>query len=372
MAFPNRITTSPPILGSCGGAVDGEIVMVQTWHATGATQPAHTTDPIIEARGLVKRYGGATAVDGTDLVVGDGEIFGILGPNGAGKTNTLEMIEGLRTPDAGTIRVAGLDAVRQGAAVRRIIGVQLQTTALFDYLSAGELVTLFADLYGMPGAADRTGDLLRLVDLEEKHDARVNQMSGGQQQRLSIALALVNEPRVVFLDEPTTGLDPQARRAMWAAIRDINAGGTTVVLTTHYMEEAETLCDRIAIMDRGRIIALDTPDALVRGLDMAATIRARIAGGDLPEPEVRALPAVTEVHRVGEATHLQTTDVQASLVALLALTTRAGVTFDDLTTSRANLEDVFLTLTGRTYEGEAGGAPAETSKSTGRRSRRAG
>jgi len=222
----------------------------------------------------------------------------------------------------------------------------------------------------MPGAAGRTGDLLRLVDLEEKRDARVNQMSGGQQQRLSIALALVNDPRVVFLDEPTTGLDPRARRAMWAAIRDINAAGTTVVLTTHSMEEAETLCDRIAIMDRGRVIALDTPEALVRGLDMAATIRARVASGDLPEAEVRALPGVTEVHRAGDATHLQTTDVQSSLVALLALATRAGVTFDDLTTTRANLEDVFLTLTGRAYVETAGEPPAEAAQPTDRRSRR--
>ena len=326
--------------------------------------------PIIEARGLVKRYGTAIAVDGIDLVVGDGEVFGILGPNGAGKTTTLEMIEGLRTPDSGTIRVAGLDAVRDGAAVRRIIGVQLQTTALFDYLSAAELVSLFADLYGMPGAPDRTGELLRLVDLEEKRDARVNQMSGGQQQRLSIALALVNDPRVVFLDEPTTGLDPQARRAMWAAIRGISAAGTTVVLTTHYMEEAEILCDRIAIMDRGRVIALDTPEALVRGLDMAAAIRARVAGGTLPEASIRVLPAVTDAHDVGDSTHIQTTDVQASLVALLDLATRTGVTFADLTTTRANLEDVFLTLTGRTYVEAAGDPPAAIPGPAGRRSRR--
>ena len=237
-------------------------------HAAVTGPPARTGEPIIEARGLTKRYGGTTAVAGIDLVVETGEIFGILGPNGAGKTTTLEMIEGLRTPDGGTIRVAGLDAVRQSAAVRRLIGVQLQTTALFDYLSAAELVGLFTDLYGVPDAAGQTDELLRLVDLEDKRDSRANQLSGGQQQRLSIALALVNRPRVVFLDEPTTGLDPKARRSMWAAVRGINDAGATVVLTTHYMEEAEILCDRIAIMDRGRVIALDTPAALVRDLSL--------------------------------------------------------------------------------------------------------
>ena len=238
--------------------------------------------PVIEARGLVKRYGGAVAVDGVDLVVAEGEIFGILGPNGAGKTTTLEMVEGLRAPDAGTIRVAGFDAVADPASVRRVIGVQLQTTALFDYLSAAELISLFGGLYGAPTPPARADELLALVGLTEKRASRVDQLSGGQQQRLSIALALVNRPRVVFLDEPTTGLDPQARRALWATVRGVRDGGATVVLTTHYMEEAETLCDRIAIMDRGRVIALDTPAALIRNLGMAATVRARVAGGHLP------------------------------------------------------------------------------------------
>ncbi len=306
--------------------------------------------PIIEVRGLVKRYGGFPAVDGVDLVVDSGEVFGILGPNGAGKTTTLEMIEGLRPPDAGTIHVAGLDAVNDSAAVRRIIGVQLQTTALFDYLSAAELVMLFGSLYDADTSFARVDALLTMVGLEEKRGARVNQLSGGQQQRLSIALALVNRPKVVFLDEPTTGLDPQARRMLWATVRDINAAGTTVVLTTHYMEEAEVLCDRIAIMDRGQVIALDTPAALIRGLAMEATIRARVTGGSLTTVDLHGLAAVSDATVNGGIVQIHTTDVQSSLVALLDLTRQQGITLAELTTSQANLEDVFLQLTGRQYD----------------------
>ena len=312
------------------------------------------TGPMIAVQGLVKRYGGATAVDGIDLTVRAGEIFGILGPNGAGKTTTLEMIEGLRPPDAGTIRVAGLDPVKQSAAVRRVVGVQLQTTALFDYLSGGELLELFAGLYGVDGSPARIEELLGLVGLVEKRSARVNQLSGGQRQRLAIALALVNAPAVAFLDEPTTGLDPQARRQLWETVRGIRAGGTTVVLTTHYMEEAETLCDRVAIMDQGRVIACDTPAALVRQLGMAATIRATVATGTLPLEALSALPAVTAAEQElidDEATLLlHTDDTQATLVALLHLAESRGATLADLRASQANLEDVFLTMTGRRLE----------------------
>jgi len=323
---------------------------------TRASEPALLgTEPIIEVRGLVKRYGALTAVAGVDLAVAPREIFGILGPNGAGKTTILEMIEGLRRPDAGTIRVAGIDAVGRSDAVRRLIGVQLQTTALFDYLSAAELIELFAGLYGVDASTDRVDRLLDLVDLRDKRGARVEQLSGGQRQRLSIALALVNDPRVVFLDEPTTGLDPQARRNLWETVQGIRAGGATVVLTTHYMEEAEVLCDRVAIMDRGRVIACDTPAALVRALGMAATVRARAATGTLLPSDLAALPGVTD--RVGPADashlHLRTTDVQATLVALLDLAHRHAVALTDLSSTQANLEDVFLTLTGRRYEAEA-------------------
>jgi ABC-2 type transport system ATP-binding protein len=340
--------------------------------------------PIIEIQGLVKRYGNSTAVDGIDLSVREREVFGILGPNGAGKTTTLEMIEGLRRPDAGTIRVAGLDGITQSDQIRRIIGVQLQTTALFDYLTSSELIDLFAGLYDVDVSPGWAEELRRMVGLEEKQRARVEQMSGGQQQRLSIALALVNRPKIVFLDEPTTGLDPQARRNLWETVRQIRASGVTVVLTTHYMEEAEQLCDRVAVMDRGRVIACDTPLALIRGLDIAATVRARIAAGSLPAVELAALPGViedgeTERRRDGgnggdggdgneQEVVLQTRDAQATLTGLLELATRHGVTLANLGSTQADLEDVFLNLTGRKYEGEAvSDQPSAVSK--GRRGR---
>ncbi len=320
--------------------------------------PAFAASPIIEARGLVKRYGEHVAVAGVDLAVGAGEVFGILGPNGAGKTTTLEMIEGLRKPDAGTVYVTGLDAVTESSAVRRAIGVQLQSTALFDYLSAVELVELFAGLYDVDASTERVSELLSMVGLEEKRTARVNEMSGGQQQRLSIALALVNQPKVVFLDEPTTGLDPQARRNLWQTVRNVRDGGATVVLTTHYMEEAEMLCDRVAIMDAGRVIACDTPAALIRRLGMAATIRARVTAGHLSIHDLANLPAVTGTPletEESQAIRLQTTDAQATLVALLQLADRHHVTLADLGSTRANLEDVFLSLTGRRYVGNGEG-----------------
>ncbi|MEA2511276.1 MAG: type transport system ATP-binding protein [Thermomicrobiales bacterium] len=311
--------------------------------------------PIIEIRGLVKRYGSLTAVDGVDLTVAAGEIFGILGPNGAGKTTTLEMIEGLRRPDAGAIRVGGFDAVAESDEVRRIIGVQLQTTALFDYLNATELIELFAGLYGVDGSPARIEELLGMVGLEEKRKARVDELSGGQRQRLSITLALVNQPLVAFLDEPTTGLDPGARRDLWQTIQRIRSAGTTVVLTTHYMEEAEVLCDRVAVMDRGKVIACDTPNALIRQLGTAAKVRARIAAGTLSPEELATLTGVTASAIHHGQIELHTTDVQSTLVDLLALATRNGVLLTDLRSTQASLEDVFLSLTGRTYEDEGDG-----------------
>ncbi len=330
--------------------------------------------PVIETRGLVKQYGAHRAVDGLDLTVFAGEIFGILGPNGAGKTTTLEMIEGLREPDAGTVRVAGLDPVADGDAVRRRIGVQLQATALFDYLSVAEIVELFAGLYGVDDSPARVARLIDLVGLGEKAGARIDQLSGGQKQRVAIALALVNEPEVVFLDEPTTGLDPVARRVLWATVRAIRDAGATVVLTTHYMEEAEILCDRVAVMDRGRIIACDTPAGLVRDLGASATIRARL-GGELPLADLAALPAVTDVAAApaerSDELALQTADAQATLVALLALAAGRGVTLAGLSTRQANLEDVFLALTGRAWEGDPNPPPADEPKRR-RRGRSAG
>jgi ABC-2 type transport system ATP-binding protein len=313
-------------------------------------------EPVIAASNVFKRYGQTVAVDGLDLSIWPGEIFGILGPNGAGKTTTLEMLEGLRAPDQGVLQVAGYDPVTQAEQVHRVIGVQLQTTALFDHLNCGEIVALFASLYGADASTARVDSLLTLVGLKEKRKSRVNALSGGQQQRLALALALVNTPRIAFLDEPTTGLDPAARRMLWQTVRDIRAAGATVVLTTHYMEEAEQLCDRIAIMDRGRVVACDTPRQLISDLGAEATVRAALAGPPLTIEQLERLNGVVTAELRQDDGHeslaLQTVDAQATLIALLELTQRSGITLSGLSTSQATLEDVFLARTGHLYEGD--------------------
>jgi ABC-2 type transport system ATP-binding protein len=236
-------------------------------------QPVQPGTPIIVARDLRKRYGSLQAVDGVSFEVAEGEVFGILGPNGAGKTTTLEMIEGMRPIDSGSAVVDGIDVSTDPRGVKARIGIQLQASSFFDELNLVELLNLFGHLY------DREVDamaLLAQVELTEKARSQVRTLSGGQKQRFSIASALVNEPRVLFLDEPTTGLDPQARRHLWGLVRDISAQGHTVVLTTHYMEEAEELCDRVAIMDRGRIVALDPPERLVDALIGRGFTKARV------------------------------------------------------------------------------------------------
>jgi ABC-2 type transport system ATP-binding protein len=331
-------------------------------------------EPIIAARDVVKRYGQHLAVDGLDLTVWPGEIFGILGPNGAGKTTTLEMLEGLRAPDSGMMRVAGFDPATEPEKVHRLIGVQLQSTALFDYLNCAELIALFARLYGADSSPERVASLLALVGLEEKQRSRVDALSGGQKQRLAVALALVNAPRIAFLDEPTTGLDPAARRSLWQTVRDIRDAGTTVVLTTHYMEEAEQLCDRIAIMDRGKVVACDTPRALIHDLGAEATVRAVVDGDRLTREQLQALAGVVAAElnaRDGRETlELRTTDAQATLIDLLELTRAQGIALSGLGASQATLEDVFMARTGHRYEGSA--ADTESPAETGRRGRRRG
>lgn len=224
---------------------------------------ARTSDSVIVVEGLTKRYEDITAVDDVSFTVKRGEVFGMLGPNGAGKTTTIEILEGMRRADSGTVTVDGIDVRRNPKKVKSIIGVQLQSTSFFDHLSVAETITLYGELYGEKVDVDA---ILEQVELTERRKAYFNQLSGGQKQRLSIAVALVNRPTVLFLDEPTTALDPQARRHMWELIERIQETGTTIMLTTHYMEEAEELCDRVAIMDRGKIVQLDTPDALVEQL----------------------------------------------------------------------------------------------------------
>jgi ABC-2 type transport system ATP-binding protein len=306
-----------------------------------------TESIVIDVSGLRKTYGNLIAVNDVTLEVYAKEIFGILGPNGAGKTTTLEMIEGLRSPDAGEILVAGFNVLKQPEQVKRRIGIQLQSTSLFDHLTVGELVGLFASLYGSDDSQEKVDQLLGLVSLQEKTTDHANTLSGGQQQRLSIALALVNDPEIIFLDEPTTGLDPQARRNLWDLIRQIQEQGKTIVLTTHYMEEAEILCDRVAVMDNGRIILCDTPANLIATLEASASISADF-GEELPDEQtVKSLPGAEAVRFDGSRVTIQTSDLRQTMAGLIGLTRATGMEFGQLSTTRPTLEDVFLHYTGR-------------------------
>jgi len=294
----------------------------------------------IEVEDLVKRYGDTTAVDGVSFSVRRGEFFGILGPNGAGKTTTLEMVEGIREPDAGRVSVLGESPWPRNPRLLPRLGVQLQASAFFDKLTAREQIRSFGSLYGVP--ASRADEMLEVVGLTDKADTRDEKLSGGQRQRLSIACALVHEPEVVFLDEPTAALDPQARRNLWDLLRLIQQRGTTVVYTTHYLDEAEALCDRVAIMDAGRILALDTPAALVRELHAATRVALPEAG--LSEAEARQLPGADEV-RAGQGETVIATRNPATLIQALAERHH----LDGVSVRTATLEDVFLHLTGREY-----------------------
>lgn len=294
----------------------------------------------IEARGLVKRYGDVTAVDGVDLTVQAGTFYGILGPNGAGKTTTLEMIEGIRRPGEGHAEVLGLPVWPRNAALLERIGVQLQASAFFERLSAEEQLRTFADLYGV--AAGRIEEMLELVGLVEKRRTRTEDLSGGQKQRLSLACALIHDPEVVFLDEPTAALDPQARRNLWDVLRAINDRGHTIILTTHHMEEAELLCDQVAIMDHGKILTVDRPRALVAGLGRAQRIL--IEEQALAQEQASIIPGVDSVSVDNGTLALTTHDPSRVLAALAERDALGG-----LQVSSPTLEDVFLELTGREY-----------------------
>jgi ABC-2 type transport system ATP-binding protein len=276
------------------------------------------------------------------FTIEQGEVFGLLGPNGAGKTTTLEIMEGLRRPDSGTVTIAGLELPRELGQLKQIIGVQLQATSLYDRIRVDEALSLFAGYYKKAKSVD---ELLRLVSLEEKQKSFVKNLSGGQLQRLALALALVNDPQLVFLDEPTTGLDPQARQNVWAIIEQMKTEGRTVILTTHYMEEAERLADRVAIVDRGNIIAMDTPPALIRMLDSGGKVECTV-DQPLPMDAVNALPGVREVTTANGYLTLTVEDVKPALTSLLSLAEQHNVVLDDIHVSRPNLEDVFLHLTG--------------------------
>jgi len=294
----------------------------------------------IAVRGLTKRYGDLTAVDDVEFSVAPGEFFGILGPNGAGKTTTLELIEGLRRPDAGSVTLFGESPWPRRREVLNRIGVQLQGSAFFERLTTREQLSTVASLYAVPGS--RVDAMLELVGLTGKAGDRVEKLSGGQRQRLTIACALVHDPEIVFLDEPTAALDPQARRNLWDLLEGINHAGRTVVLTTHYMDEAEALCDRVAIMDHGRVLELDTPAALVRGLQ--APLRVSVVPRALDEGTARALPGVDEVRSDAGSLVLTTRDPAGLLSRLAADNELAG-----LQVHGASLEDVFLARTGREF-----------------------
>ncbi|CAM3269946.1 ABC transporter ATP-binding protein [Stackebrandtia soli] len=298
-------------------------------------------DAAIRVTDLAKRYGDLRAVDGVSFEVKRGEFFGILGPNGAGKTTTLEIVEGLRKPDSGTVSLLGEAPWPRNKKLGQRIGVQLQASAFFDRLTAREQARTFADLYGVPRA--HADEMLETVGLTEKANTPMEKLSGGQAQRLSIACALIHEPELVFLDEPTAALDPQARRNLWDLLRKVNADGRTVVLTTHYMDEAESLCDRVAIMDKGKILKIDTPAALVKGL--AAATRISISSGFLSTDEVREVAGdVAQTDDDGVELTFTTHDPATILTTLAA---RSAL--DGLRVSGATLEDVFLDLTGREY-----------------------
>jgi ABC-2 type transport system ATP-binding protein len=287
-----------------------------------------------------KAYGSVKAVNGVSFNVEAGEFFGILGPNGAGKTTTLEIVEGLRQADGGEVRLFGVSPWPRNAALLPRIGVQLQASSFFERLTAREQIRTFASLYGVgPKKAD---DMLELVGLTDKADTRAEKLSGGQMQRLSIACALVHDPEMVFLDEPTAALDPQARRNLWDLLRTINTQGRTIVLTTHYMDEAEILCDRVAIMDHGRILELGPPAELVRGLETATRIS--IETGAIGVDEARRLFQGAEVDDDGVSLTFVTHMPAPVLAALAERNALRG-----LSVRGATLEDVFLNLTGREY-----------------------
>jgi len=302
----------------------------------------------VRCRGLVKRYGDVIAVDGLDLEVRRGECFGLLGPNGAGKTTTLEILEGLTVPDAGEVEVLGCAWGKGNHALRQRLGLALQETQLSAKLTVLETLRLFRSFY-LRGRQPE--EVMRRLALDEKRDAPVGKLSGGQKQRLAVACALVGDPELLFLDEPTTGLDPQSRLQLWEQVSDFRSGGGTVALTTHYMDEAERLCDRVAIVDHGRVIALGTPAELIASLH-AADVVEFASEPELPRESLLHLEGVREVRRHGANWSLAVGSLIAGVPALLAAVERSEARLVHLETHRATLEDVFVALTGRALREE--------------------
>lgn len=296
----------------------------------------------IEVRDLYKRYGQLTAVGGLSFTVGAGEVFGMLGPNGAGKTTTVEIMVGLRGRDSGHVRVLGLDPGRQPRELKTRIGVQLQTAALFPRLTVREVIRLFGSFYPSSLPVD---DVIALVGLQEKAAVQVKDLSGGQTQRLVVATAMVSDGELIFLDEPTTGLDPQARRNLWEVILNLKARGKTIFMTTHYMDEAEKLCDRVAVVDHGRVIALGSPRQLIEA--NFQEIALELTQSSWGMGQLDNLPGVSRVEEKGDVVTLYTTSASQTIAALINLTGESGLPLGNVTMRQATLEDVFLKLTGR-------------------------
>ena len=311
--------------------------------ATGTARGAQRV--ALSCRGLVKRFADVTAVNGLDLEVFGGECFGLLGPNGAGKTTTVEILEGLTAPDGGDVELLGQRwKTKDDRALRQRIGVQLQETQLAEKVTVVETLRLFRSFYKRGHNVD---EVIHTVALEEKRNARVGKLSGGQKQRLAVACALVSDPELLFLDEPTTGLDPQARLSLWDIVEKFRDGGGTILLTTHYMEEAARLCDRVAIMDHGQVIALGTPAELIESLGADQVIEFSVAQQLTNDDLLTSLPAVKHLHKRGEVYALTVSEIGVALPALLAEIKRQHSEVVTLTTHQATLEDVFVSLTGR-------------------------
>jgi ABC-2 type transport system ATP-binding protein len=301
------------------------------------------TAPILQVENLVKRYDDVEAVRGISFTVQEGEVFGLLGPNGAGKTSTVEVLEGLRVPDGGTISVCGLDPQKSPMALKNEIGATLQATSLPDKLRVGEAIRLFAGFYKRTRNVD---GLLSRFGLEEKRRAFYSQLSGGQKQRLALAMALVNDPRVLFLDEPTAGLDPQVRREIYDIIEELKREKKTIVLTTHYIEEAERLCDRVAIVDHGKVIAMGTPRELKQKSEHTSRIEARFAR-PAPNGTLKGLDGVSDVREVNGTYMLHCQKTAPAIVALVKHLESENNELISLEISTPSLEDVFIELTGR-------------------------
>ena len=301
--------------------------------------------PALAVRGLHKRYGDVVAVDGLDLEVRPGECFGLLGPNGAGKTTTIEICEGLLPADSGDVEVLGRRWSTHQRELRHLLGIQLQETQLAEKLTVRETVRLFRSFFRR---GREPADVIALVQLEEKSRSRVGALSGGQKQRLALACALVGDPQLLFLDEPTTGLDPQARRQLWELIGELRAGGRTIVLTTHYMEEAERLCERVAIIDHGRAIAMGTPRELIQSLGADHVVEFALGDGVVLEADrLASIQGVQGVRGGDGQWSLTVGELHVAVPAILAELERRGATLAELRTHSATLEDVFVSLTGR-------------------------